>query len=150
MDFEAVRGKVQGPAIALIAFGTLNIFLQLFGICFSVANLAGLLDQVMYELASNGVSIPGGMSGFGGLFFGVIGIVFSAVIIAGGVKLRSVQSYGLCMAGAVLCMLPCGSGSCCCCIIGLIPGIWTIVTLMNDDVKAAFQQGSAPPVGEAW
>lgn len=152
MDFEAVRSKVQGPAMALIVFGTLTLLLQFLSICGGIANMAGLLDSLMASMADQGMYYGGGGGSYGivSLLLGVVGIAQSALIIFGGVKMRSVQSYSLCMVGAVVPMLPCNSGTCCCCIIGLIPGIWSIMTLMNADVKAAFEQGGAAPVNESW
>jgi hypothetical protein len=41
-------------------------------------------------------------------------------------------------------MIPCFTG--CCCIPGLAVGIWSLVVLMNRDVKAAFAGTVEPPM----
>ena len=61
-----------------------------------------------------------------------------------GLKMKDLQSYGLCVAGAVLALLPC---NCCCCWVGLPIGGWALATLMNAEVKAAFQAAAAEAMG---
>jgi hypothetical protein len=70
---------------------------------------------------------------------GIAILIFLAVgglIIAAGVKMRALKSYGLAMAGAILSCVPCCVGLCC--LPGLPIGIWALVVLMNDDVKRSF------------
>jgi len=66
----------------------------------------------------------------------VFGVLFNALVIFAGFKMKNLQMYPLVMAGAVFCCLPFCSGFCC--IVGLVPGIWTIIVLMKPEVKAAF------------
>ncbi|MFN8525904.1 MAG: hypothetical protein U0821_22620 [Chloroflexota bacterium] len=104
--------------------------------------LAGAALSSLGMLASLGGDDPvGGL--VGGAFSGVIYVlafILSGLNLYAGVKMRQLQSYGLCMAGAIVGMLPCSG----CCLVGLPVGIWALVVLMNDEVKRAFN-GSAPP-----
>ncbi len=43
----------------------------------------------------------------------------------------------LCVAASVIGMIPCCTS--CCCLVGLPVGIWSLMTLMDNDVKAAFR-----------
>jgi len=67
---------------------------------------------------------------------GFIGILINALIVFAGFKMKNLQMYPLAMAGAVFCCLPFCSGVCC--VVGLVPGIFSVVVLMRPEVKAAF------------
>ena len=143
MDIEAVRSKVQGPAIALMVFAVLSFLAQIGSLLYTV--VTGLDVEGMQAMVESGDpamigSVVYTLASTGG---GCIGMLLSAVILVAGLKMRDLQSYGLCMAGSVLVMLPCGGLGCCCCFIGLAIGGWSISTLMKEDVKAAFQAQAA-------
>ena len=139
MDFEAVRAKVQGPAIGLIVFAVLSILGQIGGLLYTI--IAGIDLDSMRMMVESGdpdaiLGVVRVLASTGG---GCLGMVLSAIILVTGLKMRDMRSYGLCMAGSVLAMLPCGFLGCCCCFIGIGIGVWSIITLMKDDVKEAFQ-----------
>lgn len=128
------KSMVQGPGIALIVLGVLVLLGQLF--------------YLLYTLLVTGVGAMGAASGdpdgVGALMGGVVGMVmtvvwmlFSAIIIFGGVKMKNLQSYGLAMAAAIIGMLPCTTGWCC--LLGLPIGIWAVVILMKPEVKSSFR-----------
>jgi hypothetical protein len=48
----------------------------------------------------------------------------------------SLRNYGLAMTSAVLTVIPCVTP---CCLLGQAAGIWALVVLMNNDVRAAFR-----------
>lgn len=139
MDIEAVRAKVQGPAIALIVFAVLSFLGQIGGLLYTV--IAGInVDAIQMMVESGDPSMIGTVASMiGATAGGCLGMVFSAVVLFAGLKMRDLQSYTLCMVGSVLAMLPCGGLGCCCCFIGIGIGVWSIMTLMKDDVKEAFQ-----------
>jgi hypothetical protein len=127
------ESQVSAPAIALIVTGVIGILGQLVNI------LLRLLGMGMSGI----VAASGDSSGFAGLMSGVVGLVFAiiwllmgAVVIFGAMKMKSLQSYGLAFAAAVLAAIPCTSP---CCFIGLPVGIWAIVVLLNEDVKRSFR-----------
>jgi hypothetical protein len=124
---------VSGPAIGLIAVGIVGILFQLLSILMNVLG-AGI----------GALGAAGGDSGaLGSLFSGVIGLVFNAfclllggVVIFGATKMKSLQGYGLAMASAVIALVPCTSP---CCVLGLPVGIWALIVLLNQEVKASFR-----------
>jgi len=73
-----------------------------------------------------------------GFYYGVgaAAAVVALIIIVGGIRMRSLQSYGLAVTGSILAMIPCLSP---CCILGLPFGIWSLAVLMSQDVKSAFR-----------
>ena len=68
----------------------------------------------------------------------LLGLVTGALMVGGGMKLRQGEGAGMVYAGAGLAMVPCCSFVCCC--FAFPAGAWAIVTMMDEDVKAAFAQ----------
>ena len=68
----------------------------------------------------------------------VVGLIMSIVILIGLRKMMILESYGFSMATMILSMIPCLSP---CCIFGLPLGIWGIIVLNDENVKAAFRRG---------
>jgi hypothetical protein len=125
--------EINGPAIGLIVTGALNIVLALargamlmLGIGMSTLQTSGNNDAEK--------TVMGLMSTFG-LAFCVVGVLGGIFILFGGMKMRKLESYGLCMAASIVAMIPCLSA---CCLIGLPIGIWSLVVLSKPEVKAAF------------
>ena len=135
-----VSGKVTPPAICLMVAGGLNILMSLYWIISGV-NATLTSGQVAKELkGSPQVSADQFTSmmnafGVGFVFWGVLGLLCAAITIFAGIKMKSLQSYNLVMAGTVLAMIPCTGP---CCLVSLPLGIWALVVLMSADVKAAF------------
>ena len=74
-------------------------------------------------------------SGGVGIVAGIIGIAVGIVILVAAGKMKKLEGYGLAVTASVLAMIPCVSP---CCLVGLPIGIWSLVVLMNEDVKSAF------------
>lgn len=68
----------------------------------------------------------------------VIPLLFTIVTITAMIRALSVRNYGLVMTGFILSITPCSGGICC--LIGMAFGIWGIVVMNDDSVKAAFRQ----------
>jgi type IV secretory pathway VirB2 component (pilin) len=64
----------------------------------------------------------------------VIGLAIGGFVIYGGIKMKKLESYGVCIAASIVALLPCSF----CCPIGLAFGIWALVVLNNADVKNSF------------
>lgn len=64
-------------------------------------------------------------------------IILNALIIAGGVAMIRVKGWGLGLTATIIAMINFGSF---CCIIGLPIGIWSLVILLQGDVKHEFLQ----------
>jgi hypothetical protein len=72
------------------------------------------------------------------LAVGVISLIAAIVTILGAVKMRSLESRGLAITGALLAMIPCISPLGCC-LVGEGIGLWALIVLSSADVKAAFR-----------
>jgi len=131
VDYAAISKKVSLPAIFIMVIAGLSILGNVVSV---VMNLAGV---GMGGLASGG----GEQERIAHLFTGGIGIVFAllcmvvnAVVVFGAMKMKSLEGYTMSMTAAILAIVPC---SCCC--INMPFGIWSLVVLLNQDVKAAFR-----------
>ncbi|MSU57136.1 MAG: DUF4339 domain-containing protein [Pedosphaera sp.] len=125
-------GQTNGPGIALIVAGSLYLLLACFrflstivGFGFAAAQRSGNpeLDRIF--------AIAGPIN----LAIGVLTLVLGLVVLFGGIKMRQLKSYGLCMTAAIIAMIPCTFP---CCFIGLPIGIWAIVILSKAEVKSQF------------
>jgi len=123
-----MEDRVKGPAIGLMVVAVLSIIMAIFSLVMNVVSggmgVAAGGDQAMMSIMSGGV----------GIVFNILAIVMAAVIFFGALKMKNLQGYGLAMAATIIAMLPCSA----CCIIGLPIGIWALVVLMDEDVKASF------------
>ena len=78
------------------------------------------------------------LNGTLGIISLVVGLIMSIVVLIGLRKMMILESYGFSMATMILSMIPCLSP---CCIFGLPLGIWGIIVLNDENVKAAFRRG---------
>jgi hypothetical protein len=136
----SAQSHVSGPATAMLVIGILFALVSAFGI---VANLVGW-SLGGFGQGAQGANIPPqmqrmmeNMGGTLGVVFAVVQLALSCFYIFASTKLRKLESYGLVMTAAILCMLPCFTPSCCC-VFGLPIGIWTLVVLSKPEVKSAF------------
>jgi hypothetical protein len=60
----------------------------------------------------------------------------SLIVLMAGIRMLSLQSYGLALAGCIVAMINIGNGCCC---LGLPVGIWALVVLQLPSVREAFQ-----------
>jgi len=126
-DREAIRARVQLPAIGLMITGFIGLL-----------SIAGIL---LYALAEQSTPPSAGRATeemtvvalFPALLLMIVaGISF--VIAFGGWHLWRLRSYGLAATAAILAMLPCTPA----CFLGLPMGIWALVVLLDPKVRAAF------------
>ncbi len=126
--------RVNVPGIGLIVTGALGIVTSLgFMLLWGLGGIAALADEDAAD-ALGGIGVLMGLT--------VIGLLISAFVTYAGLQMRQLRSWGAVMAGAILAMLPCGP----CCLLGLPMGIWAILVLIDEEVKAAFG-GGAPGGG---
>ncbi len=126
----AAEARVQGPAMGLMVVGGLTAATQLLGFA---AQMLGMLGS----LAQEDQRVSGLMSGAFGVVGLLIGLAVSGLIIFGGMQMKQLRNWPLCVAASVIGMIPCCTS--CCCLVGLPVGIWSLMTLMDNDVKAAFR-----------
>jgi hypothetical protein len=121
--------KVAVPAILMIVFA-------------SIALAFGILGLVLMLVGSGMGAMFGGSSDAAAqMFSGAIGtvsygisILFNGFVLFGAVQMKKLANYNLALIAAVLCMLPCSV----CCLINTPIGIWALVVLLDQGVKAAF------------
>jgi hypothetical protein len=122
-----VLQRVAAPATALIVTAILGIVGDVLAIAFFSFVL--LQPDVLGRLDRHDPSL------YVNLGVGIISLPVGVVMLIGALKMKKLESYGLAMAGAILGMLPYASP---CCILGLPFGIWALVVLSDNSVKAAF------------
>jgi hypothetical protein len=130
-----VQQKVQIPSIVLMATAGVSILIQCIS---SIWNLIALISGSAAAFAG-GADSPAWMStamGWPNVILGLLSLAVGGVIIFGGWKMKELKMYGLAMTASILALIPCISPCCC---LTLPAGIWSLVVLMNQDVKAAFQ-----------
>jgi hypothetical protein len=150
-DADAVRGRVMAPAIILIIVNVLNLLIGLA----SAGNGAYIAAQGPDELRRKTLEglkvfapdMRAGMENqdkqtmyytavaeyLGG---GIVWLLLSIVALIGAIRMISLRNYGLAMTSAVLTVIPCVTP---CCLLGQGAGIWALIVLMNNDVRAAFR-----------
>lgn len=134
-----IQAKVNGPAIGLMVTAALGIVLNLYNLAQSLF-FAGAAAQPMppnmdpqaKKIFEQIMAVQGPL----GAVLAIIGLVVGAVILLGAMKMKKLEGYGFAMAATIMAMVPCISP---CCVLGLPIGIWSLVMLMNADVKAAFR-----------
>jgi hypothetical protein len=124
--------KLKAPAITLIVISSLGAMAQLIRLLFGLGRAVQMPPNAPpeFERVANMLSGPLGVVSV------LFGLAVCGFIIFGAMKMMSLQSYGVAMAAAILASIPCISPCCC---LDMIPGIWSIVVLMNPEVKAAFR-----------
>ncbi len=128
---DSAENLVNGPAIGLMVLAGLNLALGALGL---MMNLAGSSMRVLQHGPQEAWANM--YSGTLGLVSNSLGILLSAVIFYGGLKMKRLENYGLAMAASILSIVPCTSP---CCLLGIPIGIWALVVLMKPEVKSAFR-----------
>ena len=130
---QAVLDQVNGPSIGLIITGALSVF---FAILRAVLVLSGVGLNLLQ--ANSNTAMPSwfsAMSGTAGVLMAVLQTACGIIVLLGGIKMRKLENYGLCMTASIIAMIPCIS---ICCLIGLPIGIWALVILSKPEVKSSF------------
>jgi hypothetical protein len=127
---SAAADQVNGPAIGLIVVAVLGVVLAIVALIVNLAGASFLPNPRMPNEAWANM-----FSGTIGAASNIVGIVVSAVILLGALKMKKLESYGMAMAASILAMIPCLSP---CCVFGLPIGIWALVVLAKPEVKSAF------------
>jgi hypothetical protein len=127
--------KIVAPAIALIVVATLGLGCSIFNVIFSFqpAEVDLNAPPFVQEMQRNSA----------GATATIIQSVFVLVnlgIIGGAVMMARVQNWALAMTATILAMLNFGS---CCCILGIPFGIWSLIVLVQPDVKDAFARNAS-------
>jgi len=132
---ERVKGRVMAPAICLMVAASLGVLADAFQIVVSLGPPPQLPPpqpgepEFIREIqkSSHGPIATGG---------GALGVVFCGIIIFASVQMLRMRMWGFALAGTIMSMINCFN---CCCLLGLPFGIWAIIVLLNEEVKAGFR-----------
>lgn len=136
---EYVQSKVGPPGIALAVFGVLCLLLNMLGAVFQLLGAMASIMAMLDSGAGTDVWINWFMSTGVYIVSMMFAVLWSVLIIFGGLRLRSARSPAMVYVAAILASFPCCTSWCCC--FGLPLGIWAIMTMQDDQVKAAFAEG---------
>lgn len=146
---NVVEQKLKIPAIIIMVIAGLTILFSIFGI---VSNLflggggaSNIANQIADPEARRIVEMMTGSSGVMGIIWSIFNAGLNGFVIFGALKMMKGESYPMAMAAAIIYIIPCFSMCC----IGMPFGIWALVMLLNDEVKAAFAGGSPGTPGTA-
>lgn len=127
---SAAAERTKLPAIFLLIIVSLSFLNHVGGI---VMHFMGIEAFPMQQANNPGEEMA---QMIGGVVGGVVGIGADILVFAGALSLLRVSSYGLAMTGAIVAVIPCLSP---CCILGIPFGIWALVVLNDESVKAGFR-----------
>ena len=115
---------VLAPAIALLIIGGLGLLMGVANIAF-VASGLGVAPQQKDDSAF-----------MVGRYIGAfVSLIWGVVVLLGGIKLKTLQSRGSAITGAIFAILPCNPV----CLAGVFVGIWALVVMNKPEVKNAFR-----------
>jgi hypothetical protein len=153
------RERVKLPAVFLIVVGVLNLLVALFyaGVTIFIAvqpadkmhemqidtyetlgksypfakEMAAAMrkqdpeDQKVKSVATNSIT-------------SAVLLVAALVVIFGGMRMLQMRSYGMCILASIVTSIPCISPTCCC-GVGAIVGVWSIIVLLDETVRGFFR-----------
>lgn len=129
------RDAVALPSVLVLLSGALGTLYGLSTLLFQGPINAWLMHRLAQDPrfadALKTVPADGGRS----YFWPVFTLALSGLAIAGALKMRNLQSFGLAVAGTIASMILFPG----CCCFGIPVGIWAIVVVMRPEVKSQFQ-----------
>ena len=125
----AAQEMVNGPATGLMVVAILSLVLIIAQLVMRALGVNFMSGRQMEQ-----PEFARFMSGAGAVVGAIIGFAIYGLVLAGAVKMKKLESYGLAMTASILALLPCSL----CCIAGLPIGIWSLVVLSKPEVKSAF------------
>ena len=127
---ERAPASVLAAGMALIAVASLGLAISVFNFAYSFK--APKIDPnapIFVQDIQKGAAGPLA-AGIQGTF-----AILNLFIIACGVQMMKLQSWGLAVVGSILSIVNIGG---CCCVIGLPVGLWSLSVLMSPDVISSF------------
>ena len=133
---SAPHPRLDALGIVYVCLGVLDLFwslLAMAGTAFNAMSPAAVGPGVneAYLAGQQVGAVVGGVLSF-------LAIPVGALTIVAGLRMRRAQSHGLCLTAVVLNLLPCHVTACCG-LFGIPLGIWAIIVLFDDQVKATFR-----------
>lgn len=126
--------KVMAPAIALLVVSVIGIGASLFNVAFSFSepDIDPNAPPFVQEMQKGSVGPMAAV--IQGIF-----VLVNAFIIFGAVQMMRQKMRGVAIAASVVAMVNFGT---CCCVLGIPVGIWSVIILLQDDVRAAFESSA--------
>lgn len=150
-DSSAARSRVTPAAIFLIIVGVLNLFMAagpaFYGVGASKVTPEELERQMqlsnpqaLADAKAQGWTIADIRNWliYGSFSWAGVDFLASFLVILGGIRMLYLKNYGLAVLASIVAALPIVSCSGCC-GLGTIAGVWSIIVLVNADVRATFQ-----------
>jgi len=126
---------IKIPAMGLVVTGGLMVLGQVVGLFMNILGLGMSSMEDFSEFPIEGMEkFAPFMTGTWAIVSAFIGLAIGAFVLFGAMQMLKLKGYGLAITTCVVAMLPCS----CCCIVGLVFGIWGLVILLKPEVKAAF------------
>ena len=159
---KPVRDRVLFPAVLLIVSGVINLLVA-GNLVFSSVQLLMQTPEQMIESAklqreALGQIFPGLKKAFedhekaGGslddemskakplsIGLSVASLLVALLTLFAGVRMLQLRNYGLVMIGSLLSAIPCVSGASCPCCVGAVAGIYSVILLLQPDIRDAFR-----------
>jgi hypothetical protein len=145
------RERVQFPAIFLIAVGLFNLLaaaaLALGGFAFASLPEDRFEQMLLENQAQQWAQLEQAgwtpqrllrVYAVSGYTSGAVVGVLALLVLLGAIRMLLMRSYGLAVFASIVAAIPCLSPSGCC-LLGEIVGIWSLVVLMDPDVREAFR-----------
>jgi hypothetical protein len=127
--------RVSVPAVGLIVTGAIGLLLHALVLAFSM-----FVPFVPAPNNPNAPQMPNIFQPALGVGFAVaqhgLAIGLSILLLVGGMKMKKLENYSLCIAASIIALIPCFSP---CCLSGLPFGIWALVVLSDPHVKSSFR-----------
>jgi hypothetical protein len=134
-DRMAAESKVKPAAITLMVFTVIGMLLQVVSFFMNVLGTGMGVANTANRGGDGGDAAAQLMSGAMGMVVNVVGLLAGGFCIFGLLKMMKLQSRGMALTAVILTMVPC-LGSCWC--VNLWVGIWALIVLNDDNVKASF------------
>ncbi len=126
---KAVRDRVWIPAVGLLVAGGINC-LAVVGLV--LAGFSSLLAKSFSGQLARFEFLPGAARAV----VVAITVGYAVLVVLGGWNLMQLRSRRLALWGSVLALFPFSAGS----VVGVPMGIWALIVMRNEQVKAAFGQ----------
>ncbi|MEK7723908.1 MAG: hypothetical protein AAB336_06135 [Acidobacteriota bacterium] len=132
-----VLQKLKIPSIGLLISGVFSGFIGLIALISGIVRFSGIGGKEI--LPTDQAERFGYLLGTFGIYgIAVISLILSPLMVFGAIRMMKGRNRGLAITSAILSILPLTS---CCFFIGAIFGVWSLVVLMQADVKSFFQNG---------
>jgi hypothetical protein len=121
--------RVSGPATALMVLAIVQIVIWIPSLAFQANHLRLIMpgqhgqQQIIETVAGNRA-------------WAGVSLALSVVILFGAIQMKRLQHYALARTAAIIAVIPCLTP---CCILGLPFGIWALMVLGDNSVRAAFR-----------